>query len=122
MIAGIWMADGFALLVAPRHVMRYVEDMLVLSSNIRHWEGMGAVLGICLIAGTSGLRYEWLWGLIGLIMVIKGTVLLMAPARWRERILGWCLGREDVDYRFWGIGLCTLALLLLQAAGWIGTE
>ena len=29
------MADGVALLVAPRHVMRYAEDMLALSPNIR---------------------------------------------------------------------------------------
>jgi len=122
MIAGIWMADGVALLVAPRHVMRYAEEMLALSPNIRVWEGMAAVLGVCLVAGTRGLRYEWLWGLTGLAMIIKGAVLLMAPTRWRERMLGWCLRRENVDYRFWGIGLCTLALLLLQAAGWIGTE
>ena len=50
------MADGVALLVAPRHVMRYAEDMLALSPNIRVWEGMAAVLGVCLVAGTRGLR------------------------------------------------------------------
>ena len=27
MIAGIWMADGLALLVAPRHVMAQVRDV-----------------------------------------------------------------------------------------------
>ena len=43
MIAGIWMADGVALLVAPRRRDRYAEDMLALSPNIRVWEGMAAV-------------------------------------------------------------------------------
>jgi hypothetical protein len=27
-----------------------------------------------------------------------------------------------VDYRFVGIGLCTLAALLLHALGWLGQE
>jgi hypothetical protein len=27
-----------------------------------------------------------------------------------------------VDYRFWGLGLCTLAVLLLHALGWIGNR
>jgi len=32
---------------------------------------------------------------------------------------GLCV-REDIDYRFCGLGLCTLAILLLYALGWIG--
>jgi len=28
----------------------------------------------------------------------------------------------DLDYRFVGIGLCTLAALLLHALGWLGQE
>lgn len=27
---------------------------------------------------------------------------------------------EDIDYRIRGLGLCTLAVLLLYALGWIG--
>jgi hypothetical protein len=55
-------------------------------------------------------------------MMAKGLFLAAAPAVWRDRVIGWFLAREDVDYRFWGLGLCALAMLLLHALGWIGRE
>lgn len=121
-IAGIWMADGIALLMVPRQVMRHAEAVLALSLNIRIWEGIGAVLGVCLLAGTRGLRYESLWMLTGLGMIVKGAFLLASPVSWRQNVLAWCLRREDIDYRFWGLGLCMLAILLLHASGWVGAE
>lgn len=116
------MADGLALLVAPRQVMVQVRDVLAISPKILSWEGLAVVLGVCLLAGTRGLHYELLWDMTGGLMVAKGLFLMMGPARWRHSVLDWCLRREDVDYRFWGLGLCTLSVLLLHASGWIGTE
>ena len=55
-------------------------------------------------------------------MVMKGVFLAVGPEEWKQWVVGWCLGREDVDYRFWGLGLCTLALLLLRALGWLGSN
>jgi hypothetical protein len=57
----------------------------------------------------------------GTAMIVKGLFLALGPARIRKDVLEWCLQREDVDYRFWGLGLCTLAILLLHALGWLGT-
>lgn len=122
MIAGIWMADGLALLVAPRQVMAQVRDVLAVSPKILSWEGLAVALGVCLFAGTRGLQYDVLWAVTGGAMVAKGIFLMMGPQRWRQNALDWCLRREDVDYRFWGLGLCTLSVLLLHASGWIGAE
>jgi uncharacterized protein YjeT (DUF2065 family) len=122
MIAGIWMADGIALLVAPRQVMAQVRDVLALSPKLLSWEALAAGLGICLLAGTRGLHYEILWVMTGAAMVLKGVFIMMGPRQWRQSVLDWCLRREDVDYRFWGLGLCTLSVLLLHASGWIGAE
>jgi uncharacterized protein YjeT (DUF2065 family) len=122
MIAGVWMADGLALLVAPRQVMAQVRDVLAVSPKLLSWEGLAVALGVCLFAGTGGLHYEVLWAMTGGAMVAKGIFLMMGPERWRQRLLDWCLRREDVDYRFWGLGLCTLSVLLLHASGWIGAE
>jgi len=122
MIAGIWMADGLALLVAPRHVMAQVRDVLAIAPKIMSWEGLAAGLGVCLLAGTRGLHYEMLWAMTGTAMVVKGVFLMVGPEPWRQRALEWCLRREDIDYRFWGLGLCTLSILLLHASGWIGTQ
>lgn len=119
-IAGVWMADGLALLVVPRHVIARVRDVLALSPAMLRWEGVAACLGIILLLGTEGLRYQPLWLITGVAMVIKSVFLAVGPEGWRKWLIEWCLRREDVDYRFWGLGLCTLALLLLHALGWLG--
>ncbi|MDE3019653.1 MAG: DUF2065 family protein [Nitrospirota bacterium] len=121
-IAGIWMADGLALLVAPRLVIARVREVLALSSTVLRWEGVAVCLGVLLLWGTVGLHYEPLWMATGLAMVVKGIFLAFGPEQLRKNVLDWCLHREDVDYRFWGLALCTLALLLLHAVGWLGNE
>ena len=120
-IAGIWMADGLALLVAPRHVIARVRDVLVLTPAMLRWEGVAVFLGVLLLLGTDGLHYQPLWLVTGAAMVGKGLFLAAGPEQWRKEVLEWCLKREDVDYRFWGLALCALAILLLHALGWLGS-
>lgn len=121
-IAGIWMADGLALLVAPSQVIARVREVLALSSAMLRWEGVAVCLGMILLLGSGGLHYQLLWTVTGVAMVIKGLFLAVGPQRWRTGVLEWCLQREVVDYRFWGLGLCTLAILLLNALGWLGAQ
>lgn len=121
-IAGIWMADGLSLLVAPRHVVTRMREVLEVSPTMFRWEGLSVLLGLLLLAGGEGLRYQPLWVLCGVVMMLKGMVFFVGPERWRHLALDWFLGREDVDHRFFGLGLCALALLLLHALGWLGTE
>ncbi|HKN86731.1 MAG TPA: hypothetical protein VJV04_07730 [Nitrospiraceae bacterium] len=103
MIAGIWMADGLALLVAPRHVMVQVRDVLAIAPKILSWEGLAAGLGICLLAGTRGLHYEILWTMTGAAMVLKGVFLMMGPEPWRQRALEWCLSARTSTIDFGGL-------------------
>ena len=121
-IAGIWMADGLALLVAPRQVIARVREVLTLTPRILRWEAVAASLGILLIIGSRDLHYQLLWTIAGLTMLAKGVFLAMGPFQWRHQVVEWCLRREEVDYRFWGLGLCTLAILLLHALGWVGAQ
>jgi len=119
-IAGVWMADGLALLVAPQQLIDRVRETLAISPGLIRWEAVAATLGIVLVVGATGLRYHALWVVIGALMVGKGVFLAWGPPRWREPVITWCLQREPVDYRFWGLGLCALAVLMLHALGWIG--
>lgn len=121
-IAGVWMADGLCLLVAPRQVAGRLREVLAVSPTMIRWEGLNILLGLLLVAGAEGLRYQPLWLMCGVVMVLKGTLLTVGPDRWRHVVLDWFLRREDVDYRFFGLGLCALALLLLHALGWLGPE
>ncbi len=118
-IAGIWIADGLSLMLAPRLVMARLREVLALSPKILKWQVLVAALGVMLVLGTQDMKFQSLWWVVGLAMVIKGLFLALGPEYWRHKILEWCLHREDVDYRFWGLGLCTLAVLLLHALEWL---
>lgn len=117
-IAGLWMADGVALLVAPERMVATLRQSLIAAPGFLKWGGIAAFLGIFLIVGTQGFSYQPLWVLVGLSMVAKGVFLYAGPDRWRLRIVKWCLEREPVDYRMWGLGLCALSVLLLNALDW----
>ena len=119
-LAGIWLADGIALLVAPRHIITQVRELLPLSPSILRWELIAIIGGVFLLFPTQGMPYQWLWMVTAGGMIAKGAFLSIGPPSWRGPVIDWCGGREDIDYRFWGLGLCALAVLLLYALGWIG--
>jgi len=53
-------------------------------------------------------------------MITTGAFLSIETHWWRGPVIDWRVSREDIEYRFRGLGLCTLAVLLLDALGWIG--
>lgn len=116
-IAGLWMADGLTLLVAPDRAMELLRQAMAASPRLVKWGGVSGLLGVVLLLGTEGLPYQPLWHVVAGAMIGKGMFLVWAPDEWRQRVVQWCLGRDPVDYRIWGIGLCALALLLLDALG-----
>ncbi|MEY4526621.1 MAG: hypothetical protein RL768_340 [Nitrospirota bacterium] len=121
-IAGIWLADGLSLLLAPRFVVERLREVIRQQPAIWTWQWLSVVAGAVLLFTALPLRYQPLWVLTALAMLTKGLFLVLGPEKWRSRLVEWCLNREDVDYRFVGIGLCTLAALLLHALGWLGQE
>lgn len=116
-IAGLWMADGLALLFAPLRMMALLKESLAASPSILNWSVMSAAVGGILLFQVGELPYHPLWLVTGIIMMAKGLFFLLASSEHRLLVVKWCLTREAVDYRFWGLALCTLALLLLDAVG-----
>ena len=119
-LAGVWFADGVSLLIAPRAVMDKVREAAENSPGIFRWQIVTVIAGLALLILGWQLTYRHLWIITSLGMVAKGLFLSLGPAELRGRLVAWCIAREDVDYRFCGLGLCTLAVLLLHALGWIG--
>lgn len=119
-LAGVWLADGVSLLVAPRAVMNRVREVAVTNPLIFRWQILSILAGMALLVLGYNLAYQPLWSVTALGMIGKGSFLWLAPEQIRKRTLDWCSAREDVDFRFWGLGLCALAVLLLHALGWIG--
>jgi uncharacterized protein YjeT (DUF2065 family) len=113
------MADGLALLIAPNRMIETLKQALSISPGLIKWGVVGAALGILLLFGAQGLTYQPLWGIVAVMMILKGVFLFSAPDTWRQAVIRWCLAREAVDYRFWGLGLCTLSMLMLDALGWL---
>ena len=121
-IAGIWLADGLSLLFIPRFVVERLREVIRQQPTIWTWQWLSVVAGAVLLVTALPLPYQPLWVLTALAMLAKGLFLALGPGSWRSRLVDWSLNREDVDYRFVGIGLCTLAALLLHALGWLGRE
>ena len=119
-LAGVWLADGIALLVAPRFIITPVHKLPQQSPVILRWELVAIIGGVFLFFAAQELPYQWLWMMVAGGMIAKGAFLSIGTHSWRGPVVDWCVGREDIDYRFWGLGLCTLAVLLLYALGWIG--
>ena len=119
-LAGIWLADGISLLIAPRAVMNRVREAVATYPEIFRWQTLNIAAGLMLFVWGWDLAYRPLWSLTASAMIGKGLFLWLGPQDLRSRALDWCSTREDVDIRFWGIGLCTLAVLLLHALGWLG--
>lgn len=119
-LAGIWLADGIILLVAPRFIIAQVRELLQQSPTILRWELLAIIGGVFLIFAAQNLPYQWLWMVTAGGMVAKGVFLSIGPPTWRGPVIEWCVSRADIDYRLWGLGLCALAVLLLHALGWIG--
>ena len=118
-IAGLWMADGLALLVAPLWIVGQVRQALSTSPSLAKWSGLTLVGGMILLLQASDLPYQVVWMVTGFAMVVKGGFFLLSNDDIRQSVLQWGLSREAVDYRFWGLGLCTLSLLLIHACGWL---
>lgn len=112
------MADGVVLLFAPERMIVTLRQSLIVAPGFLKWGGIGAFLGLFLLFGTRGISYQPLWIIVGLSMIAKGIFLFAGSDLWRLRLVKWCLEREPVDYRIWGLGLCTLSVLLLKALGW----
>jgi hypothetical protein len=121
-LAGIWVVDGLALLIAPRSVIDRVREATAETPDIFRWQILAVAAGVALFILGFDMAYSALWMITALGMIAKGCFLWLGPTTLRERVLEWCWRREDVDYRFWGLGLCVLAVLLLHALGWIGRE
>jgi len=119
-LAGIWLADGMALLLSPRFIITQFRELMQQSPALLRWEFLSIIGGVFLFFASQELSYQWLWMVTAGGMVAKGAFLLIGPQSWRGSVIEWCVSREDIDYRFWGLGLWTLAVLLLHALGWIG--
>ena len=119
-LAGIWLADGIVLLISPRYIIAQVREVLQQSPRILRWELLAIFGGALLLVAANDLPYPWLWVVTAGGMIAKGAFLSIGPPSWRKPVIAWCLEREDIDYRFWGLGLCMLAVLLFHALGWIG--
>ena len=118
-IAGLWMADGLALLVAPLWIVGQVRQALSTSPSLAKWSGVTLAAGLVLLLQASELTYQGLWMVTGGLMMAKGGFFLLSDDGTRHSVLQWCLSRDAMDYRFWGLGLCTLSVLLIHACGWL---
>jgi len=87
LLAGVWLADGASLLIAPRAVMNWVREVIVKTPDVFRWQILGIAAGVALFALGLDLAYQPLWVITALGMIAKGLFLWLGPAKLRKRIL-----------------------------------
>ena len=122
MLAVIWAIDGLALVFTPRTVIGLLRDYLDRDGGLGRWWGLSGLMGLALLVLPDTFRFQPLWLFVGGAMAVKGLFLGLAPETWRKPAVAWSLSREEVDYRLWGLTLCTLALLLGSGLGVFGPQ
>jgi hypothetical protein len=100
--------------------MDHLREVTLKTPGIFRWQILTITAGVALLVLGYDLSYHALWAVTGVGMIAKGLFLWLGPVAFRDQVIKWIVAREDVDYRLIGIGLCTLAMLLLDALGWIG--
>ena len=86
-IAGIWMADGLALLSLPLLVVQRIQESLLQNPHLFRWQAIGIGLGAILILWSGPLPYQPLWWITGVARIIKGCCRTWGPAAWRTPLL-----------------------------------
>ena len=57
-IAGIWLADGLSLLLAPRFVVERLREVIRQQPAIWTWQWLSVVAGAVLLFTALPLRYQ----------------------------------------------------------------
>ncbi|MEX5212899.1 MAG: hypothetical protein NW703_01930 [Nitrospiraceae bacterium] len=122
LLAVTWAIDGLALVFSPRTAMELLRNYLDRDTGLSRWWGLTGLMGLALLVLPEMFRFQPLWLLVGGAMILKGLFVGLAPETWRKPAVAWSVSREDVDYRLWGLALCTFALLLGKGLGAFGSQ
>ena len=57
-LAGIWLADGMALLVTPHYIITQVRELLQQFPAILRWELVAIIGGVFLFFAAQDLPYQ----------------------------------------------------------------
>ena len=98
-IAGLWMADGLALLVVPLRMIALLEESLVAYPSLVNWSLLSSVLGAVLILQVEELPYHLFWLVIGLLMITKGFFWGLLRLRRPQRTFLGIQNARSLQYR-----------------------
>ena len=89
-LAGVWLADGIALLVAPRYIITQVLELLQQPLAILRWELVTIIGGVFLFFAAQELPFQWLWMVTAGGMIAKGAFLSIRPHSSCGPVIDWC--------------------------------
>lgn len=111
-ISVTWGVMGLVLTVAPSLWVTVVQKIMNDPWQ-RFWLTQGMLLiGLVLIIGTAPLQGFWLWVGCGVIMVLKGCLLLGSSVALRDRLTTIATTWPMWVYRVSGVLTLVLAVLL----------
>jgi hypothetical protein len=102
------------LLIAPAWTVVILERVLSDEFRLFVLTQLIMIVSLALVVGTSGLRFQALWIMLGSLGLLKGLFFTWARIGRREAVLDWALKRPFWEYRVCGIILVVLATVLVH--------
>lgn len=112
----VWMAMGVLLAVGPQLWTRWISRLLDDDWK-RFWMTQAMIfMGLILMAGSSEFRGFWVWVSCGVLLILKGCILLGAGRELRQALFAWTREWPLWIYRCSGIVMVVLAVFLATDA------
>lgn len=112
LISVVWAWMALAMITAPSWWREWLVRQMAQPLRRLLW-GLGLmVAGLVLIVGSSGLEGDWLWVIVGAVVVGKGMLLVSLSESSRHTVEDWWRRRPVWADQIMGVASMALATLL----------
>ena len=110
-ISIFWMAIGVTFVIIPSSLKKILKLFSKLPKIALG--GIPLILGLLLILSSSASSFSFYIAMLGMLGIVKGLSILLIPMDTLKTTVKWWLNQYPALYRFWGIVLIILALLVI---------
>ncbi len=113
-IAFLWIAAGTLFILYTEESRRFLRDSMA-KMNPKLLAFIPMVVGILLILAARVSGAFWLVLILGLLAIGKGVYFLFGPRGQIKALFDWWFkSAQDRTYRFWGVIMVLLGMVLLS--------
>lgn len=112
-ISIFWLIAGCAFLIIPIPAKDLIKKMTKLPKLLLGI--IPSIVGILFLLASPTSSWSWFIAILGMLALLKGIFVLISPVGLIKNTLGWWFNQPSSLYRFWGIIMLILAILVISS-------